>query len=323
MADQRITIKLTKLRCIKESDPGGAEPYIWVTYFALGPQASPGPLALNTPSYDAFRTEFPDNIVAGSVVDVPTFIASAHFDMELNTTLPRLIGCVVLLMEEDNTRHSDIVSGRIAYTKEMHDQLNALVQKRIQTNDRGPLTDDEIEGIKSAVKSKVEDAVARGQSIWDIFRDQDDNIGFTYKLFPESEGDTIRSRTFDFPDIINLTDGPGSPIADHFVLSGAIEVGPVPPGPVVRCLAQRDAVEAQKQVIKSLQNRRTMLQLQLQTAPPGYKAALVQEINATNHLIDVAEQQLVVLEESLRNCMGIFHGSEAHGGGVVVADPTT
>src|SRR5437667_4326117 len=78
MAKQRFTIKLTQLRCILESDPGPSEPYIWVTYFALGPQIPPfqtGPLALNTPSYDAFRTEFPDNVSAGSVVGIPPFIA--------------------------------------------------------------------------------------------------------------------------------------------------------------------------------------------------------------------------------------------------------
>src|SRR4051812_2940619 len=99
MAAQRFTISLTQLRCIKESE-GPSEPYIWVTYFALGPQLLPfetGPLSLNTPAYDAFRTEFADGVSAGSVVSIPAFIASASFDMDLGTPGPKLLGCVAVL----------------------------------------------------------------------------------------------------------------------------------------------------------------------------------------------------------------------------------
>ena len=49
---------------------------------------------------------------------------------------PKLLGCVAVLLEEDETRQSDMVFGRIAYTKEMEKQLNDLMRKRIQANDR-------------------------------------------------------------------------------------------------------------------------------------------------------------------------------------------
>jgi hypothetical protein len=62
MALQRVTVGLTELRCIAESDgSGSSEPYLWVTYFAVGAQPLPGqagPVATITPAYDAFRSEF-------------------------------------------------------------------------------------------------------------------------------------------------------------------------------------------------------------------------------------------------------------------------
>lgn len=312
MALQRFTIKLTRLRCIKESDPGPSEPYIWVTYFALGPELLPfqtGPLALNTPTYDAFRTEFPDNVSAGTVVTIPPFIASASFDMDLDTSLPRLLGCVAVLMEEDDTRQSDIVFGELAYAKEMEKQLNDLVQKRIRTGDTGPLTDAEIQAIKKAVTSKVTDAVGRHQTAFDIFRDQDDNLGFTFKLFPENLGDPIVPVKFDFPDFVTTrTVSPGPPFpsftteTDRYVLSGEITVGPVPPPVVDVCKRQRAALEAKRQQIQGLQTRVQLLQTQLQNATPQQKSAIVQQINATNAEITKAEGELPPLEAALKAC---------------------
>lgn len=330
MAEKRVTFKLTQLRCLKESDSGPSEPYIWVTYFALGPQVpefQTGPLATYTPSYDAFRTEFPDNVSAGSVVGIPSFISSAQFDMDVDAAFPpKLIGCVVVLMEEDSTRQGDIVRGRIAYTKEMEKQLNALATKRIQTGDTGPLTDDEIEAIKSAVRSKVEDAVASEQSAWDLFRDQDDNIGFTYKIFPETSGGTIGAQTFDFPDIskfktYNLPGGfdPVSVLTDRYVLSGEIVVEPVPGGVSDPCAGKRNAVEAKQKEIASLHRRVRLLQLMLQTATPQQKAGIINQINATEDLIAEAEALLPRLQKALQLCLSV--GGPIDSGEVVVVNP--
>ena len=320
MAMQRFTIRLTQLRCIKESDPGPSEPYLWVTYFALGPQIPPfqtGPLALNTPAYDAFRTEFPNNVSAGSVVGIPTFIASASFDMDAAAAGPKLLGCVAVLMEEDDTRQSDIVFGRIAYSKEMEKQLNALMQKRIQTGDSGPITDDEKDAIKSAVTAKVSDAIGSHQGVFDIFRDQDDPLGFTYKIFPDTPGGSIQATTFDFPEIttartIKVANGvpPVTIVTDRYVLSGEVTIAAVPPTTVDLCAAQRAALEAKRQEIKRLQGRVTSLQLQLQHATPQQKPAIIHEIAETNVAITQAEAQLPALETALTACMDRFHSHD-------------
>lgn len=328
MALQRFTIRLTQLRCILESDPGPSEPYLWVTYFALGPQVPPfqtGPLALTTPAYDAFRTEFSDNVSAGSVVGIPPFIASASFDMDLEATGPKLLGCVAVLLEEDDTRESDMVFGRIAYTKEMEKQLNDLMRKRIQTNDSGPLTDAEKNAIKAAVTAKVLDAVGSHQSIWDLFRDQDDPLGFTYAILPDEEGETIQAGAFDFPEITTTKQvqlsgvPPVTVVTDRYVLSGEVTIGAVPGGTVDLCAGPRAAVEAKKQEISSLHHRVSTLQFQLQHATPQQKPGIVQEIGATNALINQAEAALPDLEAALAACIGRFHHDVLPSDAVVVA----
>jgi hypothetical protein len=331
MTQHRFTIRLTQLRCILESDPGPSEPYLWVTYFALGPQVppfQPGPLALNTPSYDAFRTEFHDNVSAGSVVAIPPFIASASFDMDIDSPGPKLLGCVAILLEEDDTRQSDMVFGRIAYSKEMEKQLNALMQKRIQQGDSGPLTEAETNTIKSAVTSKVTNAVGSHQSFWDLFRDQDDPLGFTYKIFPESSADTIHAQTFDFPEItttkqITVPNGfpPVQVVTDRYVLSGELTISAVPGETVDLCATQRGLLEAKKQEITSLQHRVTLLQQQLQHATPQQKSAIVHEITATNELISQAEAALPPLQAALDACLAHFH-NHIDPTDIVVVGPT-
>jgi hypothetical protein len=306
MAQRRFTIKLRQLRCLIESDPGPSEPYLWVTYFALGPQIPPfqtGPLAVQTPSYDAFRTEFPDGVSAGTAVDVPSFIASASFDFDPESAGPKLLGCVAVLMEEDSTRHSDIVHGRIAYTKEMEKQLNDLMRRRIQTNNAGPLTEEEIETIKTAVTSKVEAAVGSGQSIFDFFRDQDDPLGFTYKILPGGEGEAIVAETFQFPEIVTTRNGVAT---DRYVLSGEITVAPVPGTTVDLCAGPRGELTSKQQEITSLQHRRTALQQMLQTATPQQKPALIREIQDTGDMIAQAEAAIPGLQANLNSCTERF-----------------
>jgi hypothetical protein len=323
MTLQRFTIRLTHLRCIGESDPGPSEPYLWVTYFALGPQVpqgQTGPLALVTPSYDAFRTEFPDDVSAGSVVRIPSFIASASFDMDLAAPGPKLLGCVAVLLEQDDTRERDMVFGRIAYAKEMEKQLNALMQKRIAHNNDGPLTDEEKNTIKDAVTSKVEDAVASHQSWWDARRDQDDSLGFTYKILPDTEGGTIPAGAFDFPEITTEWSSPlrtstRSVVTDRHVLSGEVTIGSVPGQTVDLCAAPRASLEAKQQEVSSLQRRVSAMQQQLQHATPQQKSGIVREIEATRVLIDQATTALASLEAALSACLDRFRPRDAAGVG--------
>lgn len=295
MALQRVTLRLTELRCITQSESGGSEPYLWVTYFAVGAQPLPfqqGPVATITPAYDAFRAEFPDNVKAGQAMIIPPFLATASFDMDLDGE-HLLVGCIAVLMEEDDTPDSSIILGRIAYSKEIDKQLNDLVHKRLVAGDSSPLKDEELAAIKEAVKTKVEDAVGSNQSLWNIFTDQDDNLGFAFVGFSDSE---IVSHFFDFPQIGSDTD------ANRFVLSGDLSIGAIPTDPIDLCKTQRAAVKAKEDEIDSLQGRVAILQSQLQHATPQQKAAIVDEIQETNALLTQAEGDLPALQAALEEC---------------------
>ncbi len=183
--------------------------------------------------------------------------------------------------------------------------------KRIQTRNFGSITDAEIETIKAAVKAKVEGAIGSNQSIWNAFTNQDDNLGFVYKTFTDSE---IQFQYFDFPEIKSG----GS--SNRFVLSGGLSLGPVPSTPVDLCATQRAAVKAKNEEINSLHTRLLLLQDQLHHATPQQKAAIVAEINETNAFITQAEAQLPMLQAKLDSCLSHDHRHD-HPGGVVI-DPT-
>ena len=304
MALQRIGIRLTELRCLAQSEgSGGSEPYLWTTFFAFGAQQAPlqtGLMQVATPSYDAFRTEFPNGIRAGGTALVPVFIASGYFDIDLDTAPhPKLLGAIAVLMEEDSTPETSIVSGRIAYSKEIEHQLNLLADARLRSGNFGSITDAEIKAIKDAVSAKVTKAVASGQSVWNVFRDQDDNLGFMYKTFSYPSDDPaaeIRHQFFDFRD-----SGPGT--SNNFRLSGMIDIGPVQQQPVVPCAAQRAALKAKQDEIAGLQLRVQSLQNQLQHATPQQKGGLIQLITETNAAITDAQARLPTLQAELDACL--------------------
>jgi hypothetical protein len=323
MALQRIDLTLTELRCLAQSEgSGGSEPYLWTTFFAFGGERLPhqtGNLAMVTPAYDAFRVEFPNGVTSGEAVPVPAFVASAHFDMDLETApKPKLVGCVAVLMEEDSTPQSSIVLGRIAYAKEIQAQLEALVSERIRTANYGDITNAEIEAIKSAVKAKVEEAVMSNQHFWDLPW-QDDNIGFTYALFKyprvdENDDDpTIEFQFFDLPEIAN-----GS---DRFALTGRLSIEALPPDVIDLCAPQRAALRAKEEELAGLQSRRAMLQTMLQNATPQQKAAIVDAIEATNALMGQVEAEIPDLQTALEECLPIDVGGQVVVEGNVVVNP--
>ena len=316
---QRLTMRLTELRCITQSEGGGgSEPYLWVTYFAHGVDPLPGQtgiVATNTPAYDAFRTEFPDGVRAGQSVPVPPFLAEGSFDIDLARPYKQ-VGCIAVLMEEDATPQSSIILGRIAYAKEISVQVNALVTKRIQTQDDGPITDDELKAIRKAVAAKAEAAIGSNQSIWDFFRNQDDPGGYAYVGYgdaglKELAESASRSKPMEFKEISNES---GS---DRYALSGIVSIAEPRDERFDLCAAERAPVKAKEQEIQWLQGRRDMLQVELQNAAPQNKGAIVDEITSTNEAITRAELELGPLKAALEACISRRAGAGGTGVGGV------
>jgi hypothetical protein len=301
MTVQRVTLQLTELRCIRQAESGGSEPYLWVTYFAVGAQPLPfqtGPVATITPSFDAFRTEFPDNMKAGAVASIPPFIASASFDIDTDGA-NNTVGCIAVLMEEDDTPDSSIILGSIAYSKEIDKQLNKLVATRIQHGDFSPITAAEINTVRDTVTNRVVAAIGSNQGLGSIFTNQDDNLGFAFRAFTGSE---IHFQFFDFPEFVS------DHATNRFMLSGGLSIGPVPTNPIDVCATPRAHVKAKEAEINSLHTRLTLLQNELQHAPPPAKAAIAAEITATATLITAAEAALPALAVALDSCLSHVHG---------------
>ena len=306
MAPQLVTFRLTRLRCIKESDTkGGSEPYLWVTYFALDGRNISQATPVTTDTFPATftRKEFPDNIADGQVINVPSSLSPRSFQVDPGPLNFMMAGCITVLLEEDETPEKAIIAGHRAYAKEIHNQLNALVKKRISSVDKSDIKEEEIKVIRGAIESKVKSAVKANLSIGQkLFDNQDDFLGFTFVNFVN---ENIQSKTFDFPEIFEGANRQSS--SNRFVLSGSVTSGPVPPDPVELCPKQRAAVNAKLQEIKGLHSQVAGLQQQLQTATPQQKAGIVAAIKATNAEITQAEAELPPLETALKVCLSNPH----------------
>lgn len=292
-----VAMHLDRLRCITESDTNSrSEPYLWVTYFWVDGRniAQPEPVSTHTPIYDAFRTEFADNVTEGSVIAVPSFLGNAGFEVDPGPLGFMLAGVIVVLWEEDDTSLSAMRAGRNAYLSAIHAALNDLVRQRISSQNQGSITDAEVKAIAAAVKPAVESAIRSSLSFWDTFDNQDDQLGFGHVAFTGSD---IRTRDFTFPELGNAS--------NRFVLNGSMKVTPSRPT-FDRCAAPRAALAAARNQIHGLQTLRASLQGQLQTAPPQVKAILVDRIQALAAEIAQREAELPALEAALRACEDRF-----------------
>ena len=124
MQDLNIELKLDRIRCHDEGDgPGSAEPYLWVVYFKVDGET----IVVNTDGPNPPFLQGPPTIVPtpgnhgnlgvndvdeGDEFAVPSIIGEYRTVMKpIPLTVPLLgktevggmIGCIAVLMEEDNT----------------------------------------------------------------------------------------------------------------------------------------------------------------------------------------------------------------------------
>lgn len=183
-----------RIFCHDEGDgPGDAEPYLWAVYFKVdgetvvvnsdGP-ASPflqgPPVVVGTPgNHGDLGTSDVDE---GDTMAIPAIIGEFHTTMtpiQLTTPLlgvesvGGLLGCIVVLMEEDNTSASAIAQG--------HDALDSSVRDRIA---------DVMATLSDKVADAVKDAIGEGVSVLSWiggFGNMDDEIGSAVFRFSHSQ----------------------------------------------------------------------------------------------------------------------------------------
>lgn len=221
---KQVTFRLNQLRCIAESDArGGSEPYVWVTYFVVDGRniTQAEPVTTYSPIFNDLRREVPDNVRAGQVVNVPHFMANFTAQIDPGPLNFMLAGCIVVLLEEDDTPDRAMFAGRNVYAEGIHEQLNKLIKERIRTLNRGPVTDAEVRAIRDAIAPRVGSAIASNLTLRQkLFGNQDDQLGFAHVTFI---GNEITTRNFQFPEFVE----PGG--KNRFVLNGSLNVAGVGP----------------------------------------------------------------------------------------------
>lgn len=209
MTDLNIEFKLERIHCYDEGDgPGNAEPYLWTVFFKVdgdtvvvnsdGPAApfvQGPPTVVTTPgNHGNLGTSDVDE---GDNVGIPAIIGEWHTVMKpIPLTTPLLgmsevggmIGCVVVLMEEDSTSDSDIQRGHEALDSSIRDKLSAVLGT-LSIGHTEP-TDEEIQAMSDQVGEAVKSAIGDGVSVIEwiaAFGNMDDQIGSAVFRFSHSQ----------------------------------------------------------------------------------------------------------------------------------------
>lgn len=220
MSDLKVDLKLDRIKCYDEGDgPGNAEPYLWVVYFKIdgetvvvnsdGPAApflQGPPVVVGTPGNHANLGN--TDVDEGDTVAIPAIIGEFHTEMRrIPLTTPiagvesvgGMLGCVVILMEEDNTSSSAIAQGHDALDSSVRDRI-AAVMATLSIAHPEP-TEEEIEALSDRVADAVKDAIGEGVSVlsWLAgFGNMDDEIGSAVFRFSHSQLEGMQGAPLPF-----------------------------------------------------------------------------------------------------------------------------
>ena len=199
MTDLNIEFKLDNIRCRDEGDGwGNAEPYLWTVFFKVdgdtlvvnsdGPAApflQGAPTVIGTPGNHGNLGN--TDVDEGDTVAVPAIIGEYRTILKpIPLTTPFLgieevggmIGCVAVLMEEDNTSASAIARGHEALDRSVRDRL-AEVLGTLSISKAEP-TDEDVAALSDKIGDAVKSAISDGVSVLDwivAFGNMDDQIG--------------------------------------------------------------------------------------------------------------------------------------------------
>lgn len=199
MQDLNVEMKLERIRCHDEGDgPGSAEPYLWVVYFKVDGET----IVVNTDGPNPAFLQGPPTIVPtpgnhgnlgvndvdeGDEFPVPAIIGEYRTVMKpIPLTTPILgktevggmIGCLVVLMEEDGTPATAIARGHEALDRSVRDKLSEFIGTLSITKQEP--TDEDIAALSDQIGEAVKGAIGDGVSVlqWiGAFGNMDDQVG--------------------------------------------------------------------------------------------------------------------------------------------------
>jgi hypothetical protein len=202
-----VKIKLDNIHCSDEGDfIGSAEPYLWTVFFKIDGDTTHVDSSLTLQGTATVVTT-PGNhgnlgvhdVDAGDDIPIPpalgelsTVLTPIPVDSMPGTTVPGVIGCIVVLLEEDETPSSAVQAGHAALNQAVQTALDELIST-LSVLHPSP-TDNEIKALTDKVGKKVEDAISDNVSVWDwltALGNEDDKIGT--KVFYYSQNDICKA----------------------------------------------------------------------------------------------------------------------------------
>jgi hypothetical protein len=198
-----VKIKLDNIHCTDEGDSAGsAEPYLWTVFFKIDGDTTHVDSSL-TLQGTATVIGTPGNhgnlgvhdVDAGDDIPIPpalgefsTMLKPIPVDGLPGTTVSGVIGCIVILLEQDETPGHAVARGHEVLNQAVQTALDELIAT-LSFAHQSP-TDEDIKALTDKVGKHVEDAIADGVSVWDwltAFGNEDDKIGS--KVFYASHSD--------------------------------------------------------------------------------------------------------------------------------------
>lgn len=148
---ESVTITLRELHCEAQSEAGGCEPYLFTSFYAVGPD---GDVKVTSPKHADVREAFANDIEAGTTLPVPQEIGTCALPGGGN------IGVVALVLDED--------MGRVGAVDKAHDAFHQGVESQLR--DGGQV---DCEALLSTIKGAIHGTFDYS----DLHRDQDDLLG--------------------------------------------------------------------------------------------------------------------------------------------------
>jgi len=205
-----VRIKLDNIACYHSGEPGSAEPYMWTVFFKIdGDTVSVD----DTLTLQGTATVFgslgdhgdlgPGGVNDGDTVSIPAGLGDWSTTLtpipvpSLSISVAGVVGCVVVMLEQDDTSDEAVAAGHAALNEALQSALNDLIT-HLNINHPSP-TDADIQAYTDQVGGQAQDAISNNVSVWDwltALGNMDDKIGTA--VFYQSQTALCRAPVWGF-----------------------------------------------------------------------------------------------------------------------------